>query len=54
MAFQMVAYMAVGWFIGNFIDKKLELKEPYIGLLFIILFLGAYFYSLVRDLEKNK
>ena len=53
MAFQMLAYIIVGWFIGNIIDKKMELETPIFGLLFLIFFLGGYMFKLYRDLTQE-
>jgi len=54
MAFQMLAYLAVGSFIGNYIDKKIGTDRPYFTILLIITFTGAYFFRLIRDLEKDR
>lgn len=53
IAFQMMAYIVVGWFLGNFIDKKLEMEKPLFGIAFVMIFFTLYFYKLYRDLQNE-
>ena len=54
MAFQMLAYFGIGLFIGIKLDEKFNTDTPYFTILGLLLFAGAYFYRLIKDLEKNK
>lgn len=53
MAFQIVAYVLVGVFVGKQLDKLLDTSRPYFTALCSILFLSAFFIKLVRDLSQN-
>lgn len=54
MAFQMLVYFGLGLFIGLKLDEKYNTETPYFTILGLFLFAGAYFYRLVKDLERNK
>jgi F0F1-type ATP synthase assembly protein I len=54
MAFQMLVYFGLGIFIGMKVDEWLNTNQPYFTILGLLLFASAYFYRLIRDLEKNK
>jgi F0F1-type ATP synthase assembly protein I len=54
MAFQLLAYIVVGYFLGNFIDKYLQNQTPYgvAGCCTIFLIFGMY--SLIKDVLRTK
>ena len=52
MAFQMVAYILVGVFIGRKLDQYFATSRPLLTALMAILFLGVYLFKLVRDLSQ--
>lgn len=51
MATSLFVIMFVMWWIGNQIDEYIGNEQPYIGLLFIVVSLFAYFYKLIKDLS---
>ena len=51
MATSLFVIMFVMWWIGSQIDAYIGNKQPYIGLLFIVTSLFAYFYKLIKDLS---
>lgn len=54
LAFQLLAYIGVGYFIGNFVDNRWNASEtPYARAGFSILFLLIGLYSVVRDLIRE-
>lgn len=50
MAFEMVAYLLIGYFLGSWLDKWIETEKQYFTALFIILMMGAYLFRLYKDL----
>ena len=53
MALQLFVLMGVGALLGQWIDKKLALSKPYFTIIIILLFTGAFFYRLVKDLSRK-
>jgi len=54
LAFQLLAYILVGFFIGRWVDGKMANKEPYGVLCFSTLFLIMALYSIVKDVIKSE
>ncbi len=54
LAFQLIAYIAIGYFIGNFIDGKMKNETPYATAGFCTFFLIIGFYTTIRDVIKSK
>jgi F0F1-type ATP synthase assembly protein I len=54
LAFQLVAYIAIGYFIGNFIDSKIKNETPYATAGFCTFFLIIGFYTTIRDVIKSE
>ncbi len=54
LAFQLLAYILVGFFIGKWVDSKMENKEPYGILFFSTIFLVMALYSIVKDITKSE
>ena len=54
MAFEMLAYILVGYFIGSFLDKKVGTDKPYFTAGGTLLLLILYLVKVVRDLSSNK
>lgn len=51
LATTLFVLMFVSYYLGNLLDKQLELDKPYIGLLFLIIVMAGYFYKIVKDLS---
>lgn len=54
LAFQLLAYILVGFFIGKWVDGKMANKEPYGILFFSTIFLIMALYSIVKDVLKSE
>jgi len=53
MTMQMVAALGIGYFLGNLLDKLFSLETPWFGITGCLLFLGAFFYKLIVDLNNK-
>jgi len=51
MALQMFLIIFAGWFVGDQLDKYLEMKQPVFAIIFLVVFITGYFYKLIRDLS---
>ena len=50
----MVVYFGLAIVIGMKLDEKAGTSKPFITLALILLFGFAFFYKLIKDLEKDK
>jgi len=53
LAIQMFVLLAVGAWLGQRIDKWLHTSQPWFTILFVLLFMGAFFYRLVIELNRK-
>lgn len=53
MAIQLFVLMAIGAFLGQWLDRRLESSKPYFTILLILLFTAGFFYKLVTDLNRK-
>lgn len=53
MVFQLFVLLAVGAWLGQYLDEKLNTPDPYFTILLILLFTAGFFYKLVKDLSQN-
>ena len=53
MALQLFVLLAVGAWLGQMLDAKLNTPDPYFTIAFILLFTTAFFYKLVKDLNRK-
>lgn len=49
MAFQMLACIGLGAFLGNYIDNKTEMNTPIFTAIFTIVFTFAALYIVLKD-----
>jgi len=54
MAFQLLAFIGVGYLIGSWVDGKMESKQPYGTALGATLFLLLGLVYIVRDILREK
>ena len=55
MAFQLLAYIFVGYLLGAFIDTKLQTQSPIATILSCVFFVCIGMYSIIKDvLNDNK
>jgi hypothetical protein len=54
MVFQLFALLVICWFIGQWVDKKLNTSQPYASLLIMLFAIFAYLYSIVRQTAKKE
>lgn len=54
LAFQLLGIVAILFFVGRYLDKKLGLEQPIIAMLLIIVTFSAYMYKLYKELFNNK
>lgn len=54
LAMQIFIMLGVAIWIGDYLDKKWELKQPLMTILLSIGMFVAIFFWLYHDLEKNK
>lgn len=53
MALQLFVLLGVGAWIGQKLDAKFMTKDPYFTIAFILIFMTAFFYKLVKDLNRK-
>ena len=53
MVFQLFVLLAVGAWLGQYLDEKLNTPDPYFTILLILLFTAGFFYKLVKDLSQK-
>jgi len=53
LAIQMFVLLAVGAWLGQRVDKWLHTSQPWFTILFVLLFMGAFFYRLVIELNRK-
>jgi F0F1-type ATP synthase assembly protein I len=53
MALQLFVLLGVGAWLGQWLDKKLATPQPYFTIILILLFMGGFFYRLVKDLSRK-
>lgn len=53
MAIQLFALVGVAAWLGQKTDKALHTTNPYFTILFILLFTSAFFFKLVKDLNRK-
>jgi len=54
MAFQIIAYVVVGIFLGKKLDQYFETEDPIFTALLATVFLGAFFFKLFADLNRDQ
>ncbi len=53
MAFQIIAYILVGIFLGDRLDKHFENEQPVFTAILAMVFLCLFFYKLYVDLNRK-
>jgi F0F1-type ATP synthase assembly protein I len=53
MAVQLFVLLGVGAWLGQKLDSRLNTPDPYFTIGFILLFTAAFFYKLVKDLNRK-
>lgn len=53
-AFEMMAYILIGYFAGQALDCYFEVDKPYFTAGLIILFIAGAFIKLIYQLEKDR
>ena len=53
LAFQMAALILLGYWLGNKIDKWLDISFPAFTIFLILFFMSLSFYSLIKSLPKE-
>ncbi len=53
MGLQMAILLLVGTYLGKKLDEHFATEKPYFTALLAILFLGAAFYIILKDLTKK-
>jgi F0F1-type ATP synthase assembly protein I len=53
-AFEMMAYILIGYFAGQSIDRYFSTEKPYFTAGLIVLFVAGAFVRLVYQLEKDR
>ncbi len=53
MVIQLFVLLGIGAWLGQYLDEKLNTPDPYLTILMILLFSGAFFYKLVKDLGRD-
>lgn len=53
MVFQLFVLLAIGAWLGQYLDEKLNTPDPYFTILLILLFTAGFFYKLVKDLSQK-
>jgi F0F1-type ATP synthase assembly protein I len=53
MAFELAAYIGIGVFVGNFLDKKFTFDKPYLTAGLALVGVCAGMYKFIRSTFKN-
>ena len=53
MALQLFVLLLVAAWLGQWLDKRLQTRDPYFTIILILLFMGGFFYRLVIDLSRK-
>lgn len=53
LAFQMAGLVALGIFLGQWLDKKLNTPKPFFTIALVCLFFAGFMYRLYIDLTKK-
>jgi len=53
MALQLFVLLGIGAWLGQKLDARLHTPDPYFTIAFILLFTTAFFYKLVKDLNRK-
>lgn len=53
MALQLFVLLGIGAWLGQKLDARLNTPDPYFTIAFILLFTTAFFYKLVKDLNRK-
>jgi len=53
MAIQFFVLVGIGAWLGQKTDEAVHTKTPYFTILFILLFTTAFFYKLIKDLNRK-
>lgn len=52
LAFQMAGIIMISIFAGKWLDGQMQNEKPYMTMLLMLLFFGAFMYKLTKDLNK--
>ena len=52
LAFHMAFIVGIGIFLGQVVDRRLEMAKPYFTVLFVLIFFSGFVYKLYIDLTK--
>ena len=53
MALQLFVLLGVAAWLGQYLDKRFQTSSPYFTIILILLFMGGFFYRLVKDLNRK-
>lgn len=53
LAFQLLAYIGVGYFVGAYIDKRFQNSQPYGAAFGSVILLIVGIYAVVRDILRE-
>ncbi|MCZ2100335.1 MAG: AtpZ/AtpI family protein [Chitinophagales bacterium] len=53
LAFQFAAVVLVGYFIGSWLDQRLQFDKPIMTMLLILVLFSGYMYKLYVELSKK-
>ncbi len=53
MVIQLFVLLGIGAWLGQYLDAKLNMPDPYLTIFFILLFTAGFFYKLVKDLSRK-
>jgi len=54
LAFQLVAVVCLGLYLGRWIDSKIQLEKPVFTMLLVIVFFALFLYKLYDDLKNDQ
>lgn len=49
---QFAASVVLGWWIGHFFDRRLDLETPWLGVVGLLVGIGAGIYGIVRIMAR--
>jgi len=53
MAFEMVILMLIAIWIGGWLDEKLDLEQPIMTIVLVLLAAGGFLYRLVKNVSSG-
>lgn len=54
MAMQIIGALLIGYFLGNWLDRKFSTEKPYFTAICVLIMLFGYFYAIILDTRRPR